>query len=278
MDCGRHCSQEVRMTSSHHTRACAHLSAAAGCLWIITEMPHYSAHISFSPFIISYRLFKLRLLSINIIIRSLLAFLALFKPTIRMVGGLWLTLKTAWRTGSKVLCITGVFSWSGNGEGHFLITAHWHIDPQTASGGQSPSEPLQMLSQEISSKTSSTQHTNTNTHTHSLTLPETKTRYIFELWIDAHRGGRLLCVVAVLVSTEERIFWRAENYDLYVWMGRIRVGGGATHWWENCCRSDGDRSVRRLTWLSGGSPSIHPSGRKWATINKALRSPERQWT
>lgn len=146
-----------------HTRACAHLSAAAGCLWIITETPHYSAHISFSPFIISYRLFPLRLLSINIIIRSLLAFLALLNLQHGWLGGLWLTLKTARRTGSKVLCITGVFSWSGNGEGHFLITARWHIDPQTASGGQSPSEPLQMLSQEISSKASSPQHTNTHT-------------------------------------------------------------------------------------------------------------------
>lgn len=52
------------------------------------------------------------------------------------------------------VCFSWVFSWSGDNEGQFLIKAHWHIDPQTAPGGQSPLQPLQMLSQEINSKPS----------------------------------------------------------------------------------------------------------------------------
>lgn len=38
--------------------------------------------------------------------------------------------------------LCGGFSCSGSGEGQFLIKARWHIDLQTASGGQSSSPPL----------------------------------------------------------------------------------------------------------------------------------------
>lgn len=73
--------------------------------------------------------------------------------------------KTRQRAASKVLCITGVFSWSENSERHILIKARWHIDPQMASGGQSPSKPLWMFSQEISSKTRLSPKTQTHAHT-----------------------------------------------------------------------------------------------------------------
>lgn len=50
--------------------------------------------------------------------------------------------------------------------------------------------------------------------------------------------------------------------------GALRKSGGKT------AGRDGDRSARRLMWLPRGSLSIHPSGRKCATINMKLRSPE----
>lgn len=154
-------------------------------------------------------------------------------------------LETRQTAAREVWCITGVFFWSENGERHILIKARWHIDPQMASGGQFPSEPLQMFSQEISSKLTSPPPLNTHTHT---TAPSWKLK----------RGIYLNCgsmvpteeaVCCLLGPTEERFFWRTQNCDLYVWMGRVirgalrkravgkALGGMVTGLWGGWCGS-----------------------------------------
>lgn len=122
-----------------------------------------------------------------------------------------------WKAGS-VLCFIGVFSCSRNSEEQFLIKAHWHIDPQTASGGQSPSQPLQMLSQEISPTTPQ---------------PPCPPPPPWSGDWRVHWGGLffsvsccgLLPITACLHSRE--ILWRNENCSLSCW---ARKNKGGTIW------------------------------------------------